>query len=109
MTTMRERIAIVCWNHFGGPEPWGSKLQSESSRRDWLEGADAVLAAIEEPDDVMIKAAEALPVSKQIDGMIALAFARGVRLSEEHDPPNEPLRQWWRAMVRVARETKEQT
>jgi len=103
---MRERIARAVCDH-DNLGTWDEL--SEGLQRYFMNLAEAVLAAIEEPDDVMIKAAEALPVSKQIDGMIALAFARGVRLSEEHDPPNEPLRQWWRAMVRVARETKEQT
>ena len=84
MTTMRERIARAVCDH-DNLGTWDEL--SEGLQRYFMNLADAVLAAIEEPDEAMFESLHDL----------------------DYTVPRDEALDIWRAMVRVARETKEQT
>lgn len=55
-----------------------------------------------EATEAMLGAANALPVTSQVDGLIAMAAMRHGGVTGLDGPPNTPLEQWWGAMVKEA-------
>jgi hypothetical protein len=64
--------------------------------------ARATIEALREPSEAMMAAANALPVSKQVNGMISFMTLRAGTDTGLPGAPNTPLQQWWRAMIDCA-------
>lgn len=52
--------------------------------------------------EAMVDAANALPVTSQANGLIAITITRYSGVTGFDGPPNTPLEQWWSAMVEEA-------
>ena len=64
----------------------------------------AVLDAIAEPSETQMAAANALPVTKIVDGMIATTAIRYGGIGPLPGAPDTPLQQWYRAMITTLHE-----
>lgn len=69
---------------------------------DLVDAMRRALRAIRVPTKAMLADAQAEPVSKIVDGMIALAAAHGVVMPDVYTGDNAPLVRWWFAMVEAA-------
>lgn len=81
--------------------PVGDPFAVEENARSKCRMLNAVAAVTElrQPSEAMLKAANELPVTKKVDGIVSLAFAHGISLGLECAPPNTPIQQWYRAMI----------
>lgn len=57
----------------------------------------------------MLTAANALPITKQVDGLVTATAMRYGGDTGLAAPPNSPLEQWWVAMVAAAENAKRTT
>jgi hypothetical protein len=100
--TINERMAIL-------PE---HTIPYDQEAMDFLgrAGIAAVLEAIAEPTEAQMHAAEALPVTGVISGMIMMHAARNGGIAAGSGlpgPPDTPLQQWYRAMIAALRKELE--
>lgn len=65
----------------------------------WRRVVRAVLTELREPTEAMIRAADDTPGIQAVDNCIVISKAHGIGLPEEHQSPNSPLQQAWRAMI----------
>ncbi len=65
----------------------------------------ALLDAIAEPSEAQLAAANALPITKQVDGFIAMTAMRYGGRGDMGIPgaPDTPIQQWYRAMIAALR------
>ena len=68
----------------------------------YVPDAEKAIEALREPTEEMLRAAIALPVTEELNGLLGLGWAHGMHLSYQHGKPNTPLQQWWRAMIHEA-------
>lgn len=60
----------------------------------------AIVPRVATPE--MLAAANALPVTKQVDGLVTATAMRYGGVTGLPEAPNSPLEQWWAAMIAAA-------
>lgn len=98
MTDMMERVARAIAEAL--EEEWD--MLFDTDREEYRISARAAIKEMRDPTEVMLAAANGLPVTRRIDGLLHVAGAHGARLEPAESNADVPLCQMYRAMFDAA-------